>query len=56
MNEQSFRDRIMDEFKHIVLSELHKENVRVYLFGSWARQEERQSSDIGILSLAVTEL
>ncbi|WP_420826538.1 nucleotidyltransferase family protein [Sporosarcina limicola] len=24
------------------------ENIKVYLFGSWARNEERQSSDIDI--------
>ncbi|RBP00221.1 nucleotidyltransferase family protein [Rossellomorea aquimaris] len=42
------RERILDELKFILNKELAKENVRVYLFGSWARQEEKQSSDIDI--------
>jgi len=42
------RERILEELKLILNEELAKENVRVYLFGSWARQEEKQSSDIDI--------
>jgi uncharacterized protein len=42
------RERILKELKFILNEELAKENVRVYLFGSWARQEEKQSSDIDI--------
>ncbi|MEI2664093.1 nucleotidyltransferase family protein [Rossellomorea sp. LJF3] len=38
----------MEELKCILTEELASENVRVYLFGSWARQEEKQSSDIDI--------
>ena len=34
--------------KQLVLAELKHVNVRVYLFGSWARGEQRRSSDIDI--------
>ena len=34
--------------KQIVLSELEHAKVRIYLFGSWARGEQRRSSDIDI--------
>ena len=42
------RERILEELQFILNEELVKENVRVYLFGSWARHEEKQSSDIDI--------
>ena len=34
--------------KNIVLTCLHEANVSVYLFGSWARKEEKKTSDIDI--------
>ncbi|MDG5789880.1 nucleotidyltransferase domain-containing protein [Evansella sp. AB-P1] len=42
------RERVLLELKEIILDKLSGENARVYLFGSWARKEERQSSDIDI--------
>ncbi len=42
------RKQILDMVKQIVLKEIGKEHVKVYLFGSWARGEEHISSDIDI--------
>lgn len=42
------REEILDMVKAIVLSEIGVYPVKVYLFGSWARKEERCSSDIDI--------
>ncbi|SDZ84483.1 hypothetical protein SAMN05421743_101397 [Thalassobacillus cyri] len=42
------RERILEQLKSIFNEQLTKENARVYLFGSWARQEEKHSSDIDI--------
>ncbi len=42
------RDQILERLKNIVLDEIADANVKVYLFGSWARGEERRSSDIDI--------
>ncbi|MDC3418564.1 nucleotidyltransferase family protein [Aquibacillus salsiterrae] len=40
--------KVLDELKNIILDVLDEERVRIYLFGSWARHEEKQSSDIDI--------
>lgn len=48
VNDTQFRDGILDELKQIIFDELNQENVRIYLFGSWARHEEKHSSDIDI--------
>lgn len=42
------REEILQQLKAIINESLADENVRVYLFGSWARCEEKQSSDIDI--------
>ena len=42
------RDKILERVKNIVIGEIADANVKVYLFGSWARGEERRSSDIDI--------
>ncbi|MFZ0476167.1 MAG: nucleotidyltransferase domain-containing protein [Halobacillus sp.] len=42
------RERILEELNSILNEQLAKEKVCVYLFGSWARQEEKHSSDIDI--------
>ncbi|WP_138418768.1 nucleotidyltransferase family protein [Aquibacillus sediminis] len=42
------REEILKQLRDILLNELIHEKVRVYLFGSWARQEEKNSSDIDI--------
>jgi predicted nucleotidyltransferase len=42
------RDKILERVKNIVIGEIGDANVKVYLFGSWARGEERRSSDIDI--------
>jgi hypothetical protein len=41
-------EKILNEVKTLVLQELKDADVRVYLFGSWARGEQRQTSDIDI--------
>ncbi|MCJ7840133.1 nucleotidyltransferase domain-containing protein [Lederbergia sp. NSJ-179] len=46
MSEQ--REQILNQLKDIVIGVLDGENVQVYLFGSWARHEEKASSDIDI--------
>ncbi|WP_203248915.1 nucleotidyltransferase family protein [Sporosarcina beigongshangi] len=42
------RGQILNELKNIINQTLFNEDVKVYLFGSWARNEEKQSSDIDI--------
>ena len=42
------RDKILERVKNIVIGEIADANVKVYLFGSWTRGEERRSSDIDI--------
>ena len=42
------RQQILDMVRKVVLAEVGDEPVKVYLFGSWARGEERTSSDIDI--------
>lgn len=44
----AIRDKILQELKELVIGQLSSEKVRIYLFGSWATQEEKQSSDIDI--------
>ena len=42
------RGHILDQVKQIVLKPLEQMPVSVYLFGSWARQEEKRTSDIDV--------
>lgn len=42
------REKILADLKCILAESLSKEDVNVYLFGSWARGVEKQSSDIDI--------
>lgn len=42
------REKILKQLKSILHEQLADEAARVYLFGSWAREEEKQSSDIDI--------
>lgn len=42
------RDKILHQVRQIVLSYLPQTGVKVFLFGSWARGEEKRSSDIDI--------
>ncbi|TCP24934.1 hypothetical protein EV207_12237 [Scopulibacillus darangshiensis] len=42
------RERILMALKGIITDTLHDTDAKVYLFGSWAREEEKQSSDIDI--------
>jgi predicted nucleotidyltransferase len=50
------RKEILEELRNIVLDVLQGENVKVYLFGSWARQEEKTSSDIDIAIEPISRL
>lgn len=45
------RDKILNEVQYILTKQLKEQSVRCYLFGSWARGEERKSSDIDIAIL-----
>jgi predicted nucleotidyltransferase len=49
---RSERDRILMLLKDIILDTLDDVSAKVYLFGSWAREEEKRTSniDIGLLS------
>ena len=40
--------RVLEEVRRIVLDAVGAENVKVYLFGSWARGEETRLSDIDV--------
>lgn len=42
------REEILDRLRQILLKELAGSEAKVYLFGSWAREQERRSSDIDI--------
>lgn len=42
------REKILSDLKRILAETLSNEDVNVYLFGSWARHTEKQSSDIDI--------
>lgn len=42
------REKILADLKSILAQTLANEDVNVYLFGSWARHAEKQSSDIDI--------
>lgn len=42
------REKILLVLKKIVLDTLRDNSVDVYLFGSWARKEEKRTSDIDI--------
>ncbi|WP_145523927.1 nucleotidyltransferase family protein [Virgibacillus sp. SK37] len=42
------RDQILLQLKQIVLETLKDVPVSIYLFGSWARNEEKRTSDIDI--------
>jgi hypothetical protein len=42
------RSLILEEVKRFVLGHLSEQPAKVYLFGSWARGEEKRSSDIDL--------
>lgn len=42
------RQQILDMVRQVIMAEIGDYPVKVYLFGSWARGEERISSDIDI--------
>ncbi|RYG74452.1 nucleotidyltransferase domain-containing protein [Lentibacillus lipolyticus] len=42
------RERTLIKLKNIILQSLQGDSVNVYLFGSWARREEKRTSDIDI--------
>ena len=42
------REAVLEMVKKVVLAALEKYDVKIYLFGSWARQSEKRSSDIDI--------
>lgn len=44
----NMEDAIIQRVKTIVLHHFSAQDVRIYLFGSWARREQKRSSDIDI--------
>lgn len=44
----SWRETVLQQVKTIILNILDDTAADVYLFGSWARNEEKQSSDIDV--------
>jgi len=40
--------KYIERIKALVLQELQSENASVFLFGSWARGEQRRSSDVDV--------
>ncbi|WP_444685425.1 nucleotidyltransferase family protein [Alkalicoccus luteus] len=46
--EAANKKEMMTLLRSIIENQLSGENVRVYLFGSWARKQEKHSSDIDI--------
>lgn len=43
-----FRESVLEQVRQIVLNHISEKSAKVYLFGSWARAEEKRSSDIDI--------
>lgn len=46
--ESNMENTLIQRVKAIVLQHFSTQNVRIYLFGSWARGEQKRSSDIDI--------
>lgn len=42
------RNPILEQVKRIVFNHLSGKSAKTYLFGSWARSEEKRSSDIDV--------
>ncbi|MEN1969725.1 nucleotidyltransferase domain-containing protein [Lentibacillus sp. N15] len=42
------RDQVLNYLKNIIISTLNDTPANIYLFGSWARMEEKRTSDIDI--------
>lgn len=42
------RDSLLEQVKQTIFPYLHGISAQVYLFGSWARVEEKRSSDIDV--------
>ena len=40
--------KTLEQIKDLVLSSMASQDVQIYLFGSWARGEQKQSSDVDI--------
>lgn len=54
--EKSWRDQTLNQLKNIVNTTLQTIPVNVYLFGSWARHEEKRTSDIDIALYSKEEI
>ena len=44
-------NQYIDRIRDIVLSHMNKEQVNVYLFGSWARGTAQRSSDVNVAAV-----
>ncbi|MFZ3590073.1 nucleotidyltransferase family protein [Bacillus sp. DJP31] len=54
--DMDLREQILNDLKSMINETLTTEKVKVYLFGSWARNDEKQSSDIDIAVEAYSEI
>ena len=45
---RSSRQPILEQVKRVIFRQLEGNSAKVYLFGSWARAEEKRSSDIDV--------
>jgi predicted nucleotidyltransferase len=50
------RNKVLNQLKQIIDDTLMDCEINVYLFGSWARKEEKQTSDIDIALWAKEEI
>lgn len=48
LSQSAFRKNILNQVKEILCTELSGQEARAYLFGSWARGEEKRSSDMDV--------
>ena len=54
--EMSRREQTLLQLKNIVLQTMNDVQVNIYLFGSWARNEEKRTSDIDIGFLPIEKI
>jgi predicted nucleotidyltransferase len=56
LSNKELRICLLEQLKQLIFDVLSNEDVKIYLFGSWARGEEKQSSDIDIAIEPVSEI
>ena len=56
VTQTELREQILNDLREIIFDALDDVDAKVYLFGSWARNDEKQSSDIDIAVESVGHL